>query len=241
MEAVVAVGAEAGAEDADGDDTGDVENVAGGDEGDEGGDDDVAAMLASRGEDDAEVFLVLSAGKDEDEEAALLQKKLKLPLVCVFDEKVADGTVERSSMSIHFFAMSQSLQTGTLLLPSVAASLLTMALQIMLLHGFLFAYYLGPTSMGTYNTFSKILGKSDAAGGLPASIAHVAALFFSPVILIAKLSKNNEFAQTPTFRATLRALARAEAHARPDSKLTILCHYYFWSLLYVLRSSLVIA
>ena len=90
---------------------------------------------------DDEAIMVAQRNDDEDEEAALVQKAAVV--VRLFGE--SGETTEETSTSIHFYAMIRSMQQDKLLLPEVAASILTIVVQLVLLHGFIYAYWIGPS------------------------------------------------------------------------------------------------
>lgn len=178
-------------------------------------------------EDDEAILVAHMAGDEEDDNASLL--KQSMVVVQLFGE--TGETTEESSTSIHFYAMIRSLKRDKILLPEVAASFLTLAIQIALLHGFIYAYFIGP-SLKSWNSWHHTLHFTEEEGGTPAMIAALVGVACSPLILLVKMQKANEFSQTPLFRATMRTMIKSQP---PQPHV-----YMAWVLNYVLRAYWVI-
>ena len=136
-------------------------------------------------------------------------------------------TIEYKTSSIHFYAMLRSHEEGSLCQLSTLASLLTLAVQLILLHGFMFAYFVGtPNQIVTWENIVL----QDAKGGVPEKLAIITATLVTPLVLLLKLESNKEFQQLFAFRVALQALFSSEAsRTKPRG------HLLFWSAVYTFR------
>ena len=85
-----------------------------------------AATVLAEDEDEVAAILVAELGREDEEVGFLDVARIEVRL---FDEHEGE-LVERTSNSIHFSAMMESLAKNTLLLPSAVASVMTLALQL---------------------------------------------------------------------------------------------------------------
>lgn len=200
------------------------------DDADTGGGEDEAQLLAREN-----VNVVGLQASAADEKGPLLPPSLfKVEL---FDEGGEGEGIKHSSKSIYMYAMMQSMEEDSLLNYATLASVLTQLVQIVLLHGWLFAYFVGPSMKPKWNDWQATFSIPDEEGGMGATVASLVALAFAPVVIVIKLEKACEFELTPAFRATMRMKIRGKDYAKLHTHVL----YYFWTTMYVLRAFVMIA
>ena len=153
--------------------------------------------------------------------------------VRLFDE-VDEGMLHEST-SIYFYAMMKSMEEGTLLNLPTIASVLCLSTQILMLHGFIFAFFIGPGSNPDWNDWNTTFSIPEEKGGFYASISSIIALVAAPAIIVVKLERTHELELTPCFRATMRTMIRHKPHDWQTSKL-----YYFWTYMYAARAFIMV-
>lgn len=156
--------------------------------------------------------------------------------VCLFEEPSLYGNSPASyhSTSVHFHAMLASAERGSLCIFPVLVSAATLAVQLVLLNGYIFAYYVNVPD-ADWNTFSKLFS-ADVAGGFPELLAVLVSLAVAPFVVLVKMERNNELEQMPAFRATMRALFDQDP---PEDSVPVRHRgmlYVYWTLVYVLRA-----
>ena len=56
-----------------------------------------------------------------------------------------------------------------------------------LLNGFVYAYFIGESMKGEWNTWERTFHLSEKDGGMAVTIANIAAMSFAPIILLVKM------------------------------------------------------
>jgi len=105
-----------------------------------------------------------------------------------------------------------------------------------MLHGFIFTYFVGPSTQPGWNTWQETLSIPEEKGGFYAAVASFTALGVSPIIILFKLGKSSEFEMTPRFRATMRTLIRQRLSYNTQTHVL----YYFWTIMYAGRAFIMV-
>jgi len=193
---------------------------------------DVEMVLAAQSSVSAQ-----DAAHDDVEEQTLIATRLVQ--VRLMGE---DDLVEQSSKSIHFYAMMRSLQLNQVLQLSTLLSIATLLVQLTMLHSFMHSRYIyelldGQSAKLTWANVG--LHEEFAHGGPYAMMAWALATAFAPMVLVAKMAQQNEFGQTPVFRATMRSILFYSPHLDSPCKTMVL--YCLWTLVYAVRAYLIVA
>ena len=177
-----------------------------------------------------------SADVNVDEEAGWKPLITQLFEVRIFYEQ--DEGVKHSSKSVYFYALMMSMRSGSIFHRPVFASVCTILVQLGLLHGFVFAYFIGPATQQGWNTWHRTLSIPPEHGGFYATLASFIALAAAPIVIVVKLERAHEFELTPCFRATMRAHMRLQSSKYDDPYTQ--CLYYFWAVMYALRAFIMV-
>jgi len=105
-----------------------------------------------------------------------------------------------------------------------------------MLHGFIFAFFIGPSTLPGWNDWGLTMSIPPEAGGIWASVAALTALAVAPAIIVVKLERAHEFELTPCFRATMRTLVRD----MPGNDYMTHVLYYFWTYMYAARAFIMV-
>ena len=155
---------------------------------------------------------LLGGKREESDESA--------PLVTdeIFEVRLFEANEElkdHASKSVYFMAMMKSMRTRSLLHWEVLAAVSTQLFQLVsvlpapdlipfsqtltsrafgctqiMLHGFIYAYFVGPSTAHNWNTWAVTwYGIPPEKGGFAVTIASLAALAFSPIVIIFKMEK----------------------------------------------------